>query len=188
MSEIKGRVGPWEITYESVPLGTTGTCMAKVSGPGLSQPLRIPVRWKREDAGGGIGIELPQGVFQFDLMSDASFDSGDGTRAQYEVSRRGTAQSWRGVSFVRAGEEAIGGAEGAKKRSIRVRAQMPGKIIRILVKEGQSVEKGQGLLVMEAMKMENEIRAVQAGKVSKLDAVLGKNVETGAELLVLEPV
>jgi 3-methylcrotonyl-CoA carboxylase alpha subunit len=63
---------------------------------------------------------------------------------------------------------------------------MPGKIVRILVQAGAQVEKGQPLLVMEAMKMENEIRAAGAGKVSAVKVIEGQAVETGADLMLIE--
>jgi biotin carboxyl carrier protein len=63
---------------------------------------------------------------------------------------------------------------------------MPGKIVRVLVEVGQSVEDGQGLLVMEAMKMENELRAARAGRVREVMVAERQAVETGALLVVLE--
>jgi biotin carboxyl carrier protein len=68
----------------------------------------------------------------------------------------------------------------------QVLAPMPGKIVRVLVEIGQSVESGQGLLVMEAMKMENELRAARAGRVSEVKVAERQAVETGALLVVLE--
>jgi len=68
----------------------------------------------------------------------------------------------------------------------RVKAPMPGKIVRVLVSVGQQIESGQGLVVMEAMKMENELRAARAGRVRELLAVEGQAVESGALLVVLE--
>ena len=64
---------------------------------------------------------------------------------------------------------------------------MPGKILRISVKAGDSVEKGQALLVMEAMKMENEIRASHSGKIAALKVSEGQAVETGADLCLIDP-
>ncbi len=62
-------------------------------------------------------------------------------------------------------------------------AKMPGKISKILVKEGDIVEKGTPLLVMEAMKMENEIRASLSGTVKSLRVKEGQAIESGALLL-----
>ena len=68
----------------------------------------------------------------------------------------------------------------------RVTAPMPGRLVKILVQEGDSVSEGQGLVVMEAMKMENELRAPRAGRVKELPARERQAVETGALLVVLE--
>jgi acetyl/propionyl-CoA carboxylase alpha subunit len=67
----------------------------------------------------------------------------------------------------------------------RVEAPMPGKVVRVLVKQGQKVEEGQGLVVVEAMKMENELRSPKAGVVAELHAQEGQPVEAGAKLAVV---
>ena len=74
------------------------------------------------------------------------------------------------------------GAHGPAK----VQAPMPGKVVRVLVLPNQEVTAGQGLLVMEAMKMENELRAPRAGIVREIKAVEGQAVETGALLVIVE--
>ena len=65
-------------------------------------------------------------------------------------------------------------------------APMPGMIMRVSVQVGDTVEPGQGLIVMEAMKMENELRATTAGTVKSVLAQPGTAVEKGAVLLELE--
>lgn len=67
----------------------------------------------------------------------------------------------------------------------RVDAPMPGKVVRVLVKAGDEVIEGQGLVVVEAMKMENELKSPKAGKVQELLAVEGAAVEAGAKLVVV---
>ncbi|ASJ04783.1 pyruvate/oxaloacetate carboxyltransferase [Thermococcus barossii] len=67
-----------------------------------------------------------------------------------------------------------------------VTAPMPGKILRILVKEGEEVKTGQGLLILEAMKMENEIPAPKDGVVKKILVKEGDTVDTGQTLIELE--
>ena len=62
---------------------------------------------------------------------------------------------------------------------------MPGKIIRVLVKAGDSVEMKQGLLVVEAMKMQNEIRSPKSGTVERLMATEGQAVNTGEVLAII---
>jgi pyruvate carboxylase subunit B len=65
-------------------------------------------------------------------------------------------------------------------------APMPGLIVRVNVKAGDEVEAGQGLVVMEAMKMENELRATGAGTVRSVEVAPGMAVEKGALLVALE--
>jgi biotin carboxyl carrier protein len=63
---------------------------------------------------------------------------------------------------------------------------MPGRIVKVLVREGEVVAAQQGLVVVEAMKMENELRAPRAGQVSAVKVVEGMSVEGGAVLIVME--
>jgi biotin carboxyl carrier protein len=67
-----------------------------------------------------------------------------------------------------------------------VSAPMPGKVVRVLVQEGQPVEAGQGLLVVEAMKMQNEIKSAKAGSVQKVLVQEGQPVNAGETLLVVD--
>ncbi len=91
--------------------------------------------------------------------------------------------------FVELTEAARGAVDVVKKTAsgpARILAPMPGKIVRVLVEAGQQVVAGQGLVVMEAMKMENELKAPRPGTVRQLAAREGQAVETGALLAVLE--
>ena len=65
-------------------------------------------------------------------------------------------------------------------------APMPGLIVRVNVAPGDTVEAGQGVVVMEAMKMENELRATGPGKVRSVEVAPGVAVEKGALLVALE--
>lgn len=76
-----------------------------------------------------------------------------------------------------------GGALGA---SDSLKAGMPGKIVDIMVEAGQTVEAGQPLLIMEAMKMENEMRAGSACKIKEVHVKQGENVETNTMLISFE--
>jgi pyruvate carboxylase subunit B len=67
-----------------------------------------------------------------------------------------------------------------------ITAPMPGKIVKLLVKPGDRVEARQGLVVVEAMKMENELRARGSGTVAAVKATEGTTVEAGAILVILE--
>ncbi len=73
-------------------------------------------------------------------------------------------------------------AEGRREIS----SPMPGKVVRVLVEEQQSVATGQGLVVVEAMKMQNEIRSPKAGVVARIVARPGAAVNAGETLLVVE--
>ena len=68
----------------------------------------------------------------------------------------------------------------------RVTSPMPGKIVKVLVKPGDKVDARQGLVVVEAMKMENELRARAVGTVTEVRVTEGSSVEAGAILVVLE--
>jgi len=85
-------------------------------------------------------------------------------------------RSWRGRRH---------GALEAEGRQ-QIAAPMPGKVVRLLVKAGDAVEAGQGLLVVEAMKMQNEIRSPKSGKIEKLFATEGQAVNAGEVLLWVE--
>jgi len=65
-------------------------------------------------------------------------------------------------------------------------APMPGKVVRVLVKAGDAVEAGQGLVVVEAMKMQNELRAGRAARVLSVAAGEGATVAAGEVLVMLE--
>jgi biotin carboxyl carrier protein len=82
----------------------------------------------------------------------------------------------------RPGEGSSSGREGAKE----VRAFMPGKVVEVLVAVGDEVSKEQGVLIVEAMKMENEVRATASGKVKEIRVSPGQAVESGELLIVLE--
>jgi biotin carboxyl carrier protein len=68
----------------------------------------------------------------------------------------------------------------------KVSVPMPGKVIEVLVAEGDSVERGQGLVIVEAMKMENEVRSPTAGEVKEIKVKPGDAVEGGAVLVIVE--
>ena len=82
----------------------------------------------------------------------------------------------------RASGDAAGTAAGEQK----VVAPMPGRIVRVLVGPGDEVAARQGVVVVEAMKMENELRATRSGRVREVSVSPGASVEAGRVLVVLE--
>jgi biotin carboxyl carrier protein len=116
------------------------------------------------------------------LLSGASYEIGLERRGQ------GCVLHFPGATLeVELQEAARGAAAGARRPAgpARVTAPMPGRIVRVLAAPGQDVQAGQGLVVMEAMKMENELRAPRPGRVDHVAVREGQAVETGALLAVL---
>jgi biotin carboxyl carrier protein len=66
-------------------------------------------------------------------------------------------------------------------------APMPGKVVRILVAAGDEVEAGQGIIVVEAMKMQNEMKAPRSGRVATIQVKENDSVVAGAVLAVIDP-
>ena len=88
------------------------------------------------------------------------------------------------IRLVDARRARTGAAAGAGEREVR--AAMPGKVVAVLVELGATVTRGQGLLVIEAMKMENEVVAPRDGTVKELRIQPGQAVEAGELLAVVE--
>ncbi|HYN09150.1 MAG TPA: biotin/lipoyl-containing protein [Vicinamibacterales bacterium] len=74
----------------------------------------------------------------------------------------------------------------AVKGDQRVLAPMPGRIVRVLVRAGDAVAAGQPLVVVEAMKMENELKSPRAGRVKEVSVSEGASIEAGRLLVVVE--
>jgi biotin carboxyl carrier protein len=69
---------------------------------------------------------------------------------------------------------------------VEIRAQMPGKVIKLLVDQGSKVEAGQGVIIVEAMKMQNEMKSPKDGRVGRIHAAEGSTVAAGEALMVIE--
>ncbi len=67
-----------------------------------------------------------------------------------------------------------------------VECPMPGKVVKVLVEKDAEVEEGQPLIIVEAMKMENELKSPKAGKITNIVVSEGQAVEAGAKLLTVE--
>lgn len=67
-----------------------------------------------------------------------------------------------------------------------ISASMPGRVVALLVAEGDEVEAGQGIIVLEAMKMENELKSPKAGRVGEIKVKVGQTTEAGHSLVVIE--
>ena len=79
----------------------------------------------------------------------------------------------------------MGGANGIKKQSA-LKAAMPGLVLQIEVEPGQTVKRGDGLVIIEAMKMENEIKATSSATIKEIKVEPGQAVEKNQVLIVFE--
>jgi biotin carboxyl carrier protein len=119
------------------------------------------------------------------LYGNGSFEV-DVTRLpaeEYEVLIKGDCHKFTLMNEQRRAMIRAGGKGSAGKAMLT--SPMPGKVVKLLVAEGQEVEAGQGVIVVEAMKMENELKSPKAGVVTELKAVEGAAVENGAPLAVV---
>jgi biotin carboxyl carrier protein len=144
-------------------------------------------------------VTLTDGVWSLILEDAPAGDSGAATRRSYEIAiveQAGTGQLTVHVNG-RAVTAAVGASRGswarrthetggAGKGPQRIVAPMPGKVVKVLVQAGLQVAARQGVIVVEAMKMENELRASRAGTVSEVKVAEGSSVEAGAVLVVIE--
>jgi biotin carboxyl carrier protein len=83
---------------------------------------------------------------------------------------------------LRAGQSASAKMDG----TAQILAPMPGKIVRVMVEAGAEVEEGAGLVVVEAMKMQNEMKSPKSGKVTTINVTAGATVNAGDVLAVVE--
>ncbi|MBI5549003.1 MAG: biotin/lipoyl-binding protein [Deltaproteobacteria bacterium] len=97
-----------------------------------------------------------------------------------EVSERVVVVDERGHRMRRAARHRV--LEGRQT----VTAPMPGRVARLLVEVGEEVQEGQGLIVVEAMKMENELKSPKAGRVEEIAVEGGQTVEGGTRLVVVD--
>jgi biotin carboxyl carrier protein len=131
-------------------------------------------------AGGNGLLSLRLGGDHYEVAVDAE-RGGD----RYRVSTRRAAAEVEVLSPLDHLARQTAGAAGAR-RAERVTAYMPGRVVAVLVEEGAEVAAGQGVVVLEAMKMENEIQAEHPGVVRKILVEPGQSVEGGEALFELE--
>ena len=143
-------------------------------------------------------VTVTEGVWSLILEDGAPGDSKAATRRSYElaiVEQPGTGQLTVHING-RAVPAAVGATRGswarrtheagAGKGPQRIVAPMPGKVVKVLVQPGNQVAARQGVIIVEAMKMENELRAPRAGTVGEVKVAEGSSVEAGAILIVIE--
>jgi biotin carboxyl carrier protein len=125
-------------------------------------------------------VEVAPGVYSI-LIEGASFEARvepDSTSLRIAIAGREYVAQVRDPRQWRRNRGAAIEAEGSQ----RVIAPMPGKVVRVLVKAGEAVEAGKGILVVEAMKMQNEVRSPKSGKVERILVSEGQTVSAGEVL------
>jgi len=128
-------------------------------------------------------VEVEPGVYSV-LIDGRSFEiravNGSQGNSVQANGRRFSAEVRDPRDFSRSSRDALAGG----RQSLL--APMPGKVIRVLVGKGDVVESGQGLVVVEAMKMQNEMKASRPGQVIEVRVHDGETVTAGQTLVVLE--
>lgn len=155
------------------------------------------VRVRRRD--GGYEVTVGDRRYEVDVPGQAGVRSLHSLLiggAQHEVSVRPQGEDWtvtsrHGTATVSVTDpltHLAAATRGAKagKRHRKVAAYMPGRVVAVLVQEGETVTAGQGIVVLEAMKMENEIRAEHDGTVTRIYVQPGQAVDNGTPLFELE--
>lgn len=127
--------------------------------------------------------EVRAGVYSI-LIGRKSFVARvDGDEGEYEVRVEGA--SCR-ITVADPRRRRRGGSQLAIEGKQIVRAPMPGKVIRLLAAKGEAVEAGQGIVVVEAMKMQNEVKSPKAGTVQTVSVQVGQAVNSGETLMIVE--
>ena len=149
--------GPLRVTVDAVPLviqpDTKDVASFEPAGRG---ELVTPIPARAQDRSDGVRrFEVVVGGWLFDVTTEPA------RRAELRELVAGQAAEHKAIT------------------QLTLRAQIPGRVVRLWVESGESVERGQRLLAIEAMKMENEIRAPQPGVVDGIRVEVGQRVERG---------
>jgi biotin carboxyl carrier protein len=144
----------------------------------MPKPI-IRINGKTVDPHGGADlVEVQPGVYSaivdgqsFDVTVSASEVEIEGVPFQAEVE---DPRKWNPAS------------SGVSLHTEAIKAPMPGKVVRILVKEGDAVAARQGVVVVEAMKMQNELKSPRAGRIASIPVRENESVAKGSVLVLIE--
>ncbi|MBD0369223.1 MAG: biotin/lipoyl-binding protein [Pyrinomonadaceae bacterium] len=132
----------------------------------------------RESEGGGYLLIIDGRVYDCRV----GYSAAQPERSEVRVRNRAYTVTLADPKRLRASASAAAHDDG----SAQIIAQMPGKVVRVHVEAGAEVEAGDAILVVEAMKMQNEMKSPKAGTVTILNAVAGETVNAGEVLAVIE--
>lgn len=148
--------------------------------PSSDQARTLPYEFTRIDE---TRFLLRQGTASY-IISNASLGE-DGLSLEFMLNgswKRAAVKDEQALLLARMGFKA-----GAKSSQGALKAPMPGKVLQLLVEEGQTVELGDPVVILEAMKMENELKAPVSGRLSSIKVEAGASVEKNHVLLEIEP-
>jgi len=128
----------------------------------------------------GVSVQVGGRPYTVEVQGDQATVDG----ITYPIAVSGVAGARAASPRGREGERAV--AVAAAEEPGQVAAIMPGKILRVEVKEGDEVEAGEVVVILEAMKMENELRAKVGGVIKQVRVSPGDDVEMGDLLIVVE--
>ena len=142
------------------------------------------------ETGGGFEVTLGERTFRFALAEEAPgiFVLREGSRTvRFHLARQGAAVHlfWEGAAYDLT-EEREGARSARRHDGGALEAPMPGRVAAVMAEPGQRVKKGQELLVVEAMKMENALRAPRDGVVRAVHVTVGEMVAPGRALVEIE--
>jgi biotin carboxyl carrier protein len=167
--EIQGRLR----TIELEPAASSGQFRATLDG----EPLDVEARLLRP---GVLSLLIAGCSYRVVLEDDQPARNGNdlalylsGARFPYRVEDSRSLKTRRAHG---------GGVDGPKV----IKASMPGRVVRVLVERGQPVEAHQGVVVIEAMKMQNELKSPKSGKVAEMRVAPGDTVSAGDVLAVID--
>jgi len=173
--KVIAQVGPREVAIEVTRRSGVTTVQIEGSDASIESSGREALR----------AVTVAGKTYEAAVWPTAGADGGPRGVRTFDVAIAGRIVPVRLVDPLRFGngraEEAVI-AEG----TVEIRAVMPGKVAAVLKAAGDEVEAGTGILVIEAMKMENEITAPRAGRIASIAKAPGEAVEAGALLAVLE--
>ena len=169
-------------TQYTIDLGQK-QCSVSVESDGSSYTLEVD--------GAPLELDARQlGEGEFHLLSDNTSHNVlvEGSGAKMVIHLDGVAVPVRLLDERQAARLAAteSGASRGADGSVAVKAPMPGQVVKRLVEEGDTVSSGQGVIVVEAMKMENELRSPVDGVIKKILVDEGTNVEAGEDLVLIE--
>jgi biotin carboxyl carrier protein len=173
------------LRYEITITGKDGAAQSYSVELSRAKDGVLRCRVNGEEVKGGFDAQNPEREIISMLVGNQSYEVKrdlSSTELQVIVGEERFTADVRDPRSLKARRAKAGASEGPKK----ITAPMPGKVVRIISPEGTAVEAGQGVIVIEAMKMQNELKSPKKGVVKKIMAAEGATVNAGDALAVVE--